>query len=161
MTRILRLAAALLTLSFLIIVLFTMSAKPGRSQATSASTPFAAHLCTFVGTVGCAGVFQTVVIPTGSRTVIQQASGICQGDGQGAVVVTLNATVSGTQNVATVLPQVPNAAIGTGFVIPATQVDIYPDSGTTLRVDFPASRVFTNPLNLSCQVSVVGYRLTP
>ena len=145
MKSILRLSAALFALSFLIIVLFTLAANPSRSQATPVRTPFAAHLCTFIGSLGCAGVPQTFTIPAGSRAVIQQASGVCPGNGQGALVVTLMATVRGTQNVTTVLPQVSNAAVGTGFVIPATEVHILPDSGTTLIVDFPSTVIIAGP----------------
>jgi hypothetical protein len=123
-----------------------------------ARQPFAARVCTFVGTLRC-NTFepQTFTVPSRVRTVIEQISGTCASDGQTSVNLVLS-TVVGTVHVDTTLPLAFNAGGGPiqFIVVPPTLTRIYPDPGTSVTFQFNGT-VTSGPGDFVCRGSVIGH----
>jgi len=125
-----------------------------------ARQPFAINMCNVTNSLSCGNVPHEFTAPTNRRLVIEQISGECPSVDPAAVgVAELTAIVGGT-GVVTVLPQAPNAALGVGFIIPATQTRIYPDPGTFVDFGFnPAAGAGGS--GIVCNVSLIGHTVRP
>jgi hypothetical protein len=126
-----------------------------------ARQPLAINLCNASdsGTV-CGGVPNFFTLPAGQRYVIEQVSGQCLTTDPGNIAVAnINATVNGT-GARTSLPDLPSAALGSGFIIPATMTRIYPDAGTELSLELGPGQVSSSP-GLICNVTLIGHTTRP
>lgn len=126
-----------------------------------ARQPLAINLCNASdsGTV-CGGIPNFFTLPAGQRYEIEQVSGQCLTSDPGNIsVAVLGATVNGT-GTQTSLPDLPNAALGAGFIIPATMTRIYPDAGSEISLQLNPSHVTSSP-GLICNVTLIGHTTRP